>query len=91
MSEFSLLTSVVDFVWLMGRDGQWHSQKQLTKHKPFSPEHVAAAVNFLVTYGFAESTNKRGGRFRLVRGSPHPRDVAKVLSRLGLPQAEMVA
>jgi hypothetical protein len=89
MSDFPLLTSVVDFVWLMGRDGHWHSQKQLAKQKPFSPEHVAAAVNFLVTYGFAESSDSGGGRFRLITGTPHPRDVAKVLSRLGLPQAEM--
>jgi len=47
------------------------------KRPRFRAEEVATALEFLVKYGFAKSSDARGTRFRVVGGSPAPRDVAK--------------
>jgi len=88
MSDRSFLTSVVDCVWLVGQDGQWHSRNELAKHLPFRLEHVAAAVDFLVKYGFAQFSSQHGRRFRLIRESPPPRDIAQLLRHFELARTK---
>jgi hypothetical protein len=87
--RLSRLASVVDELWLLTRDGRWHTKRDLARKSSFKPEAVNAALGFLVKYGFAHSS---GGAEMMIRvtGGPSPNEVASVLSVLtsaNLPRA----
>jgi hypothetical protein len=82
--KLSRLASVVDELWLLTRDGRWHTKRDLARKSSFKPEAVNAAVAFLVKYGFAHSSMGPEMSIRAA-GGPSPNDVAKVLSVLTFP------
>jgi hypothetical protein len=83
MLKMSRLATVVDELWLLTRDGRWHTKRDLTRKSSFKPEAVNAALGFLVKYGFAQSSGQAEMMIR-VTGGPSPNDVASVLSHLAL-------
>jgi len=42
-------------------------------------EEIAAALRFLVKYGFAESSSAEEGRYRMITRGPSPFDAANLL------------
>jgi hypothetical protein len=78
MLELSRLASVVDELWILTKDGRWHSRSCLAKKSSFEAEAVNAALGFLVKYGFAQSSGGADMRIRLT-GGPSPNEVARAL------------
>ena len=81
MLELSRLGSVVDELWVLTRDGRWHSRSDLARRSSFESEAVDAALGFLVKYGFAQSLGGEDMRIRST-GGPSPKEVARALSVL---------
>ena len=79
--RLSLFATVVDELWSLTGDGQWHSARALVQRSSFKPDVVNAALEFLVKYGFVQSSGDMEMRVMMV-GGPSPGEVAKVLSVL---------
>jgi hypothetical protein len=79
--KVSWLTTVVDELWSLTRDGRWHTRRALTRESSFNPQVVNAALAFLAKYGFIESSGEAEMRIRGSEG-PSPNEVAKALSVL---------
>jgi hypothetical protein len=73
---------VIDKVWMVAADGQWHSRRGLVQQTQLDREEVMAALRFLVKHGFAESSTAKEERFRITDG-PSPAEVARILWALG--------
>jgi hypothetical protein len=78
VNEFSPV-GVVDVVWTAAGDGRWHARRRIAEEVPFEAEEVTAALDFLVRYGFAQSSPLDGKRFKIVMGGPSPMEAAKIL------------
>lgn len=72
-------SGVVDGVWLAAADGRWRSHRDLVHKTRFKEEEIAAALRFLVKYGFAESSSAEVERFRMVTHAPSPLEAANLL------------
>jgi ribulose kinase len=70
---------LVDWVWLAAADGRWRSQCDLFHKTRFKEEEIAAALRFLVKYGFAESSPAEVERFKMVTYGPSPFEAANLL------------
>ena len=70
---------VIDRVWLVAGDGRWYSRAGLIERTRFEAEEVAAALHFLVRYGFAESSTAGEERFRMITDGPSPMEAANLL------------
>jgi hypothetical protein len=70
---------VVDWVWLAAADGRWRSQRDLVHKTRFKEEEIAAALRFLVKYGFAESSYAEEERYRMIAHAPSPFEAANLL------------
>ena len=70
---------VVDWVWLAAADGRWRSLRDLVSKTRFREEEIAAALRFLVRYGFAESSPAELERFKMVTHGPSPFEAANLL------------
>jgi len=74
---------VIDTVWSTAADGDWHSRRGLVELTRFEGEEIAAALRFLVKYGFAESSIAGEERFRMITDGPSPLEAAKILWAFG--------
>jgi len=72
-------SGVVDGVWLAAADGRWRSYRDLVHKTRFKEEEIAAALRFLVKYGFAESSPAGEKRFRMITQGPSPFEAANLL------------
>ena len=74
---------VVDAVWLVGRDGRWHTQSDFAKRAGFRDDDVAGVLDFLVKYGFAQSSSPAERKFKRIMNGPSPMKAAEILRALG--------
>jgi hypothetical protein len=74
---------IVDGVWLAAADGRWRSLRGLARRTRFREEEIAAALRFLVKYGFAESSSAEVERFRMITHGPSPFEAANLLRAFG--------
>ena len=72
-------SGLVDWVWLAAADGRWRSQRDLVSKTRFKEEEIAAALRFLVKYGFAESSYAEEERYRMIAHAPSPFEAANLL------------
>jgi len=72
-------SGVVDGVWLAAADGRWRSQRDLVHKTTFKEEEIAAALCFLVKYGFAESSYAEEEMYRMITHAPSPFEAANLL------------
>jgi hypothetical protein len=72
-------SEVVDWVWLAAADGRWRSQRDLVHKTGFKEEEIAAALRFLVKYGFAQSSFAEESRYRMITHAPSPFEAANLL------------
>jgi hypothetical protein len=86
MVRLARFASVVDELWSLGGDGRWHSTRTLVKRSSFNSEVVNAALEFLVKYGFVQSSGDAEMRVRMA-GGPAPGEVARVLAALAFQNA----
>jgi hypothetical protein len=84
--RLSRFATVVDELWSLTGDGRWHSTRTLVRESSFGPEAVNAALDFLVKYGFVQSSGDVEMRVRLA-GGPSPSEVVRVLSALAFQKA----
>jgi hypothetical protein len=70
---------VIDRVWSVASDGQWHSRRTLVSQIAFAASEITAAVSFLVKYGFAESSGVGEERFKIFTTGPSPKEAASLL------------
>jgi hypothetical protein len=70
---------IVDWVWLAAADGRWRSQRDLVSKTRFKEEEIAAALRFLVKYGFAELSSAEEERYRMITDAPSPFEAANLL------------
>jgi hypothetical protein len=75
---------VVDWVWLAAADGRWRSQHGVAQKSRFNEEEIAAALHFLVRYGFAESSPAEEKRFRMITHGPSPFEAANLLRAVAM-------
>jgi len=78
---------VVDAVWSVARDGDWHTQSSFAKRTSFRDDDVARALDFLVKYGFAMSSLSVERRFKTIADGPSPMKAAEILHALPLRAA----
>jgi len=72
--------SLLDTVWALASDRQWHTVEEVTARLPFDASEVSMVFDFLLKYGFAESTGTgEKKRVRLFDFAPSPREVAMIL------------
>ncbi len=70
---------VIDKIWSIAADGRWHSRRSLIDQIPFKATEVVAALDFLVKYGFAESSTAGEEKFRMITDGPSPMEAANLL------------
>jgi hypothetical protein len=75
---------IVDGVWRAAADGRWRSQRGLVHKTRFNEEEIAAALRFLVKYGFAESSPAKEKRFRMITHGPSPFEAANLLRAVAI-------
>ena len=75
---------VVDAVWLAAVDGRWLSRRGLVHKTRFNEEEIAAALRFLVKYGFAESSPAKEKRFRMITHGPSPSEAVNLLRAVAI-------
>jgi hypothetical protein len=80
----STRSEIMDGVWLAAGDGRWRSLRGLVQKTRFKEEEVAAALYFLVKYGFAESSHARVERFRMIPHAPSPLEAANLLRAVAI-------
>jgi hypothetical protein len=84
MAYCSPRCDVVDGVWLAAADGRWCSQRDLVHKTRFNEEEIAAALRFLVKYGFAEFSSAEEERFRMITYAPSPLETASLLCAVAI-------
>jgi hypothetical protein len=73
---------VIDTVWATAADGNWRLRRTLVDKLSFQPEEIQAALDFLLKYGFAQSSKLGEEAFRMIKEGPSPMEAAKVLRAL---------
>lgn len=68
---------VIQRVWLVGRDRGWHSPEELAEMLPLNTRIVEAALDFLVKYGFAETSGGTARKVRINPFTPSPCELAR--------------
>ena len=70
---------VIDKVWSIASDGQWVSIDVLMKRARCRADDVAAALHFLIKYGFAESSTVGEESVRMITEGPSPMEAVNLL------------
>jgi len=73
---------VIDTIWATAADGNWHLRRTLANKFSFQPEEIQAALDFLLKYGFVQSSTHGEEAFRMIMEGPSPMEAAKVLQTL---------
>jgi len=69
--------SIVDRVWCMLLDGQWHTRHGVSRMLHSSEDEASLVLNFLIKYGFLEVSDQ--DRLRALTLSPPPSCAVRIL------------
>lgn len=77
--------NAIEIVWLMLADGCWHSRSSIIKRiPPLRSTEVTAALDFLMRYGFVESSTPGQERLRMITDGPSPMEAVDLLRAVGI-------
>lgn len=79
LTELASRFDVVQRLWSMGCDRDWHSPEELAERLPLSTQEVRCLLNFLVRYGFAEMRMELVMKVRMKDLGPSPAEAAGLL------------
>jgi hypothetical protein len=75
----------IEIVWSTLADCCWHSRNSIIKRIPaLRSTEVIAALDFLMRYGFVESSTPDQERLRMITDGPSPMEAADLLRAVGL-------
>ena len=80
--------NTIEVVWESVSDGGWHTLGELAMRLRIGTTTIATALDFLVKYGFAESTDLDQENFRLSCLGPSPKVTARILHCVGFGQSK---
>lgn len=74
----------IEMVWSVSADGRWHSRRSIIERLPPSKStEVIAAIDFLVKYGFAQSSAGKYEKVRMITDGPSPTEALRLLRIVG--------
>jgi len=76
------MENTVEAVWSIGNDGRWRRSIDFAKILSRKRKEIAAALELLMTYGFAESIDRGERLYRMIADSPSPSEIAELLGSL---------
>jgi hypothetical protein len=77
--------NAIEMVWCALADGGWHSRRSIIKRIPaFRSAEVIAALDFLMKYGFVESSTADHERLRIIPDEPSPMESVRLIRIVGL-------
>jgi hypothetical protein len=75
----------IEMVWSTLADGRWHSRRSIIgRIRTLRSTDTIAALDFLVKYGFAESSTAAQERFRMIADGLSPIEAVDLLRAVGL-------
>jgi hypothetical protein len=75
----------IEVVWYALADGRWHSRRSIIKRIPaLRSTEVIAALDFLMKYGFVESSTAEQERLRMITDGPSPMEAVDLLRAVGI-------
>jgi predicted transcriptional regulator len=74
------LVDLISFVWTVGKDGEWHTAREIANLVGSTPSTVETILDFFTKYGFAKrSVSLHEDKYQLMVEGPSPMETVAVL------------